>query len=41
MPKELNATDLRIIELLQNEGRATYAQIAPTLVCRPPPSTSA
>jgi Lrp/AsnC family transcriptional regulator, leucine-responsive regulatory protein len=28
MPKELNATDLRIIELLQNEGRATYAQIA-------------
>jgi len=28
MPKELNATDLRIIELLQNEGRATYARIA-------------
>ena len=28
MPKELNATDLRIIELLQNEGRATFAQIA-------------
>ena len=28
MPRELNATDLRIIELLQEEGRATFAQIA-------------
>ena len=28
MPKGLNDTDRAIIEVLQNEGRATYAQIA-------------
>jgi Lrp/AsnC family leucine-responsive transcriptional regulator len=28
MPRELNGTDLHIIELLQRRGRATFAQIA-------------